>query len=318
MRIYLQTTQAKLKLTEKFGSKEGELPNMDRASGTWEWVKRHIDNAFDNRLTDLLQEWDNEEHVIQSIERKLFREAKLELCDLENELAEVENEAQTEKKRDNKDLLSASGVFLNNLCRSIEDFDDNASFEIEVPKKLFHHLTFALTKAIKKKQDGSKLKDFEKDPKKVAKRRAEKLLVKIIEKDDRLEMFVREFLQRPFNYIRRLESKIPLLIETNMSLLDKLERALMDDTKGTQQYMIMMERVEKLRTDLLRYGEHHFCVNDFEPNEIEIVSYRHSKPPLKKLPTEIEGLIKTAGSIRPSPHHPHGIWHSGKSSAVYL
>lgn len=313
VRTFLKTPQAKAKLTDKFGSKEGELPDMERASGTWEWVKRHIDDAFDNRLTDFLQDWDKDEHVIQSIEKKLFREAKLELCELENELAEVENEAQTEsKERNHKDFLSSSGVFLNNLCRSIEDFDDNASFDMVVPKKLFHHLTSRLSKAIKKKQDQSKLKDYEKDPRKVAKKRAETLLSKIIEKDERLEIFVREFLQRPFNYIRRLENKIPSLIETNMSLLERLEKALIEDSKGSQQFLMMMEKVETLRSELLKYGEHHFYVNDFEANEIEIISYRHTKPPLKKIPTEMEFLIKSAGSFRPSPHHPHGIWHSGK------
>lgn len=283
---------------------------MDTASGTWEWVKRQIDNAFDSRLADLVREWDKEGHVIQDIERKLFREAKLELCELENELSEIENEAQKEEDG-RRDSLATSGTFLSNLCRSIEDFDDDEMIDIEVPKKLLHQLTRLFSKAVKKRQSQSKLKDYEKEPRKIAQKRAEKLLEKL-DKDGRLEMFVREYLQRPFNYIRKLESKIPLLIETNMSLLEKFEKAVIEEIKGRQQYVGMMTMVEKLRRSLLDYGEHHFYANDFEENEIEILSDRHRG--LRKMPTEIENLMKSASTLRPVSHYPHGLWHSGKSN----
>ncbi|KAL4226199.1 hypothetical protein ACF0H5_014185 [Mactra antiquata] len=266
---YLKTGQAKDKLTKNWGKNPEELPDMGYASGTWQWVKRHIDAAFDDRLSDLLDDWDQQAQYISQLEKKLFRDAKLQLCELESELADVEKDVQED---DTTSRVSSMAMF-NNLCRSLEDFSEEDLIDNEVPKKLMHRLRHFMTKKIRKKHDESKLKEFEKNPGLYAQKRAEKLLDSIIkDKDSRLEIFVRELLQRPFNYIKRLENKIPNLIKSNMALLQTFEREIVAEIKGRKQYVEMMERIEGVRRDLLVYGEGTFFVNDFQESDITLLT----------------------------------------------
>ncbi|XP_045166443.2 uncharacterized protein LOC123529918 [Mercenaria mercenaria] len=313
VRNYLHTTQAKTKLTTNWGKKEGELPDMDYASGTWQWIKRHIDTAFDDRLTDLLEEWDEQSQYIPMLERKLFREAKLNLCDLESDLADVEHDVV---QSDNMSLSRSTSVsLLNNLCRSIEDFEEEDLLDNEVPKKLAYRLKLFMTKTIRKKHDETKLKEYKRDAGKVALKRSEKLLESIIkDKDERLEMFVKDFLQRPYNYIKRLESKIPGLIISNMTLLDKFEREILEEQKCRSQYVDMVVRIEKIRREVVYYGEENFFVNDFEEKDVKmhvapLATSRHKA--LLKRPSMAD-LMKSASTKQGALHSesPHGLWHA--------
>lgn len=318
LRNYLKTTQAKTKLTKDWGRKEDELPDMDHASGTWQWIKRHIDAAFDDRLSDLLDDWDHQAQYIPNLEKKLFRDAKLHLCELESELADVEKDVQ------NDDTISrtSSMAMLNNLCTSLEDFEDADFFDTEVPKKIMHRLKHFMTKKIRKKQDESKLKNFIENPCLCAQKRSEKLLDKIIkDKDEKLESFVRELLQRPFNYIRRLENKIPNLIQSNMTLLDSFERDILAEMKSRKQYVEMMLRIEKVRRQLVMYGEDTFFVNDFQEKDIRLLS-SHKSDRLKK--RESVGELMKAGFNYSAKGRlmitdtPQGLWHGGTVYFRYI
>ncbi|KAH3876644.1 hypothetical protein DPMN_000492 [Dreissena polymorpha] len=283
---------------------------MQHASGTWEWVKRHIETAFDNRLNDLLDEWDRETQQISDVEKKLFRQAKLHLSDLESEMTEIEKECHTENL---PAALRDSGVFLNNLCRSIEDFEEDLLFDHKVPHKLLSQLSKKITRQIRKKREDLKLKEYENSPSKVAQKQAEKLLDKMLkDKDPRLESFVREFLQRPFNYISRLESKIPSLIDSNKELQGRFEKEVVDEGKERQHYVEMMTRIEKLRTDLVRYGELSVFCNDFENEDIEIVQHFHeSKGRNMKRKQSMADLMQAnqLSDDTCSTIVPHGQWH---------
>lgn len=295
-----------------WGRKEGEIPNMEYAAGTWEWVKRHIDEAFDDRLTDLLEEWDEQAKFIPNLEKKLFREAKLNLAELENELADVEND-----KIDLEQRKMSSAMLLTNLCRSIEDFKEEDLFESDIPKKLAHRLKVFMTKKIKKKQEEIKLKDFKSDPKRTAEKRAQKLLHSMLkDEDNRLESFVRSFMQRPSNLIRRLENKIPSLIKSNMTLQEKLNNELVEQARNRQHYHDMMVRIEKVRRDLIIYGEDNFCANDFQEEDIKIIDSTRKNPARKGLTkrTSMGDLMVNASSWkeRVALESPNGLWHEGK------
>ncbi|XP_052780393.1 uncharacterized protein LOC128217340 isoform X1 [Mya arenaria] len=313
LKVYLQTHQVKTKLTQKYGSKEGELPDMDRASGTWEWVKRHIDTAFDNRLTDVLEEWDRENEEIKRIEKRIFREAKLQLCDLEGEITEIEKSSQEKHETLS---LSKSGVFLNNLCQSIEDFEEDLLFESNVSKKLLTQLTRRIGKTIKKKKEETKLKEFASHPGKTAHKRAEKLYAQTIkDKDDRLNFIVRQFLMRPANYVQKLKEKIPLLISSNKQLQAKFESEVIEEVKGRENYQGMMVSLETIRSTLVTYGENHVFCNDFENEDIEIIQVHKTSVKSGRMLTKrdsLSDLMRDAKSNPKGPPNslPHGVWHT--------
>lgn len=287
---------------------------MNYASGTWPWIKRHIDTAFDDRLTDLLEEWDEQAMFIQTLERKLFREAKLNLCELESDLVEVENDVQ---QGDTRSLSrSTSMTLLNNLCRSIEDFEEEDLLDNDVPKKITHRLKLFMTKAIRKKHDETKMKEYKTNPSRVAQIRSEKLHESMIkDKDERLEMFVKDFLQRPYNYIKRLECKVPGLISSNMTLLERFEKEILEEQKCRAQYEEMLVRIEKMRRQLILYGKDNLQVSDFEERDVKMhVQIPQDRVKHKGLTkrTSMADLMKSA-SVRRStnPDIPHGLWHLG-------
>lgn len=283
---------------------------MDHASGTWEWIKRHIDSAFDDRLIDLLEEWDEQSQFIPTLERRLFREAKLNLCELESDLAEVENDFP---RTSNKKVLSrsTSSSLLNSLCRSIEDFEEEDLLEEKVPKKLIHRLTHFMTKNMRKKQNESKLREYIHNPSRVAQNRSEKLLNSMLnDKDERLESLIKDFLHRPYTYIKKLENKVPCLIESNMTLLNKFEKEIADELKSRAQYLDMVVKIEKVRKTLVGYGEDNFCVNDFEEKDVKLLVAKHQV--LAKRPSMAD-LMKVPSIKRDMvlSELPHGLWHGG-------
>lgn len=282
---------------------------MEYASVTWEWIKRHIDTAFDDRLTDLLDEWDKQRQYIPELEKKLFREAKLNLCELESDLLIVENDVQSEDGL----RASVSSALLGNLCISLEDFKEVDMLENEVPHKISHRLKLFMTKSLRKKMNETKLKDFNHNPSRVAKKRSEKLLESMTkDKDERLEMFVRDMLQRPFNYIRRLENTIPNLIESNNTLLERFELEILAEIKDRNQYVDMMVRIERVRRHLVMYGEDNFFASDFQEKDVKIITHCSRIKALYKRPSMGE-LMKHAsgkGNMFISDYA-HGLWHEG-------
>jgi len=218
--------------------------------------------------------------------------------------------------------LSASGAFLNHLCQSIEDFEEeDLLLDTIVPNKLLAQLARKFTKTIQKKKEDSKLKEYASNPSKIAQKRAEKLLNLILkEKDTRLEMFVREFLSRPFNYIHRLKSKIPSLIESNKALQAKFEKEIVDEVKSRQHYIDMMVKMEELRKSLVTYGENNVYCNDFENDDIELVILHRDSAkgrPLLLKRNSLQDLMLSAKRQTTQRNNsatlPHGRWHAGKN-----
>lgn len=312
VRSYLETPEAKLKLTKGWGKKEGELPDMEMASGTWDWVKRHIEAAFEDRLTDLLEEWDKEQQYIPELQTRLAREAKLNLCHLENELGDIERSAM------NKAISRTSSIAnLTSMCHSLEDFKEAGLVESDVPAKVIHRISKLLTKKIRKKHDDKKLKAYEANPERIAQEKAEKLLKEMIKsKENRLETFVREMMQKPLNYINQLENKLPSFVSSNMTLLEKLESEIMQDKKSIDHYVQMMSKVERLRSTLARYGEGNMAINDFKENEIEVLNYDYrtsqaSKRKFVKKNSVLDLMTKFSSEEGSDVSKlPHGLWHS--------
>ena len=310
---YLKTPQAKQKLTSNWGQKEGELPDMDIASVSWSWCKQRIEAAFDDRFADFLADWDKEENNIQNIEKKLFREAKLNLCELESELAEIEN-----KVHDSDTVSIVSGTnLLTSFCRSLEDFESDELPDMDYGNvKLFRRLKHFVGKMYKKKQDEMKLLQFMKDPAAVAKKRSEKLLEMLIKnKDDQLEVFVRDMMQRPFHYIGHLESKIPNMVKSNMILLEGFEKDLLAEAKSRQQYIDVMEKIEKIRRNLILYGKDHFFANDFEAEQIELV-----RLPRNTRVSTVRDILKFQHSVEEYEYMkiPYGLWHTGEKNRCQI
>ena len=299
---YLKTPQAGLKLTTGWGRNENELPDLHVCSGGWDWVKRHIDGAIDSRLIDLLEDWEKVERCIPELESKLCRDAKLDLCELETELSQIENNVQddTASMGYSTSFLSSSGSVSNFM-----DMEELQEPEDTIPKKILNMVGKLLNPFFPDKKAEKKLQKYLKDSAGVAKKRADKRLKALQENKEELKTFIVEIMQRPFNYIKQLETKIPNMIKSNEMLLNKFEQEIIAEASSRSQYLDMMTKIECIRRGLLEYGESYVFANDFDADDVTLFQRQDS----------LKDIIKRGSTSEEMEHmkSPYGLWTSGTS-----
>ena len=309
MREYLKTPQARLQLTSMWGSNENELPDLHVCSGGWNWVKRHIEASIDSRFINLLEDWEKEECIIPELEAKLCCEAKLELCELEAELSQIEKTVQLDKSS-----KGSSANFENTFKESVANFatfEEDDEDQKQMSNKLRRMIGAIFKPFNSENKKEKKLKKYMKDSVGVAKHMAEKKLKALQQDKDTLRTFITELLQRPFNYIHHLETKIPNMIKSNEMILNKFEQEILLDAASRYQYTDMMIRIESIRRGLLEYGESYLFANDFDADDVQLVNVVSDKQICRR--DSVKDLVKRGSTSEDMEllQSPYGLWTSG-------
>ncbi|XP_045166450.2 uncharacterized protein LOC123529920 isoform X2 [Mercenaria mercenaria] len=267
---YLSTPQAKFLLCSVW--REEEIPKLeDKITDQhhWHWVKQRIDEAFYDRLCNAIEEWDDENCNVSSIEAEIVENIKSKLGVLQEEISEVEH-----------DLRSTNTSTGSTESRSRRlTMVMSRSPMVDVPLKLALNMQHRISNnTIGKMMYRRESEKFEKDPHAWAKKRAEKLMEKLLKntaknksKQGMLTQLVEQLMQRPRDIVMRLELHIPSIIDTNLQLLNSLQHLVLSEGRHAIKYEQMMVLIEGLKQSLMNYGEGYIFVNDFKSNEIKVL-----------------------------------------------
>lgn len=312
VREYLKTPQARLKLTTNWGKDADELPDLYLCAGGWDWVKRHIDGAIDSRLIDLLEDWETVERCIPELETKLCRDAKLDLCELESELSQIENDVQddTVSMGCGSALLTRSGS-----VSGFAELMDIPEPEKTMPKKILTMVGKLMKPFSPDKKGEKKIQKYLKDSASVAQKRAEKRLKSLQQDKEELQTFINQLMQRPLKFIQQLETKIPNMIKSNEMLLNKFEQEILSEASSRKRYIEMMTKMECIRRGLLEFGESFLFANDFDANDVQLLNITLTKQIEKK--DSLKDILKRGSTSEDNEISlsPYGLWtsvHTGK------
>ena len=267
--------------------------------------------AVDLRLLDLLEDWEMVEQCIPELETKLCRDAKLDLCELESELSQIENDVHDDALSTGRGavLLSRSNSFITDFAQMIEVNEP----EKTLPRKLISMLGNLLKPFTHDKKEEKKIQAYIKDSTGVAKKRAEKKLKSLQESKDELPAFINELMRRPLNYIRKLETKIPNMIMSNEMLLDSFDREIIQEASSWRKYIDMMSKIESIRRELLEYGESYMFANDYEAEDVQLLAGTSNKQVERS--DSLKDVIRRGSTSEEMEvmQSPHGLWTSGTS-----
>jgi hypothetical protein len=269
---YLSTPQAKILLCSVW--KPDEIPKLEEKItdvNRWLWVKQRVDDAFFDRLCNAIEDWNDKESTDSYIITEIVENGKSKLGILQNEIANVEHDLRCPRR-------SYNG--LKNLRRALRlPVILPRGQLIEEPLKFALHMQHPVTNnPFEKMRHRRKAGSFERDTQAWVRKRAEKLMSKLLENRPKdksdvglLTKLVDQLMRRPRDIVERLEQRIPCIIDTNVELLNSIQNLLVTQRKGANKYEEMMVLVEGLKESLMKCFEGYIFVNDFKSNELKVL-----------------------------------------------
>ena len=212
-----------------------------------------------------MEEWDNDDCRIYEIEEKIVQEIKMKLGLLENEIREAESDLSGSTGQDN----GRTGRRRSTLVPGYNLDTDLVKLSMKLNSRL-------IPAKAPKIMGRSKMKDFSKNPEKMTKERAKKVLDKLISNKskagcDALKELVTHLFQRPLECLDKLTEKIPGIIKADENLLEDIEAANVTERKHLVKYENMVEDIDSLRKHLMDYGEGYIFVQDFKSDEVKLL-----------------------------------------------
>ncbi|KAL3853541.1 hypothetical protein ACJMK2_017076 [Sinanodonta woodiana] len=314
IRAYLNDVIPRMRLTSCWTL--DELPSPE--DGKWLWIKEKIDDAFFDRMGFLIDEWDEKNGVIKTIEEKMIEDARMRLSTLQHELADLEREIQDDSSSNGSNRLSMSrrSSMLPTALLSFAPF--KIRNKIDTPK-LPIRMAVRLVPKLQSMLEKSHLNEYKENPSKYATERSKKLLKALFKSDravnenghleDVLLHFAEKLLERPHEYIRRLEEKIPAMILANELMLKRFEESTREERQFQQQYIEMMTQIERLRRTLMAYGDGNIFVADFKIEEIVIKEITEEGASISKT-FKVSDILQESSSRldRSKGREPGGLW----------
>ncbi|XP_069141270.1 uncharacterized protein [Argopecten irradians] len=258
---------------------KSETPEV-KDGHTWDDVKELIDYKISERIRRELVQWENEKGHFQSMEDMVVNDIKLQLRFLENEIENIENEIQDNEPVPTEIVYTGNRrLTLGNTQQVGKVTLDKKQQDIQMPVRLASRMTPPITTFMKKVRNSmlwdpseKKLQNYEDDPCKAVKRRAEKVLNLLIsqDNDDILFQYLSSWMNRPVLYLNMIEKNIPALIDSNEKLLDHVAMCRVDAKESRELYEKMMEGLDNLKVHLTQYGQGQIFVDDFVNDQIHI------------------------------------------------
>ena len=308
---YLSTAQAKFLLCAVW--KKNEIPNLEEKitdMNHWRWVKERVDAAFYDRLCNAIENWEDKECKVSSIEEDIVGNIKSKLGVLQEEMSEIEHDLRSTNISNGSDDAKA---------RRLSILSIRGQMIGDEPLKLSLHMQHRVTNnPIEKMRQRRELGRFEKDSQAWARKRAEKLMTKLLINKPKnkseaglLTQLVDQLMQRPREIVERLEQQIPRIIDTNMELLNTIQDLIVSESRDAHNYEEMMVRIEGLKTSLMNYGEGYIFVNDFKSNELKVLQETPAGQSLAQTFRFSELVTGRSSSSPPDKLEttfPHGLW----------
>ena len=259
-------------------------------------------------MCGILTEWDNDACRISEIEDKIVQDIQMKLGLLEHEIWMTENDLSSSTASNKSNSSTISNSARSSLSPRYNIETDRVKLPIELMVRM-------LPSKESKLMGRSKLKDFSKNPEKMAKYRAKKILDKLVSDKSKsgknaLRELVTHLFQWPRDILDKLSEKIPSIIAANENLLEDIEGLSVTERKYLANYEKMVEDIDALRKHLMDYGEGYIFVHDFKSDEVKLL-HESSTGSMSNTFRKFQDIVDSASSCNSDPGSsacPRGLW----------
>ena len=282
---FLQTEEAKEKMALWTPD---QLPRVE-LDDVWADIEADLDCLIENRLTELLREWDEKYHMFQNVQRDLFQTFKEEFLILDTQLSTVENYIQSDElslsDRSEDDTMrhfsltenvDTSNGFFNVNLNTLEKIALGVATPVVVPVAVGMLLgaPILLLWDFKKWRRRSiaqrNLLTYLENPLKFVTVRAFQTLDKVADIEI-ISEYVYTQLDPARVYLDLMRATIPKLVESNRSLMAAIVQDKRTSSELEALYSGMETAIPELQEHLAAYGNMHLRDYDFRQDDIEVL-----------------------------------------------
>jgi len=227
--------------------------NEDGSNGQnrWSVIKKHIDDMIDQRLTDLIVEWEDQNQHILRFEEDIVESVRTELQLLDEDVKDIENAVA------NRDLHSLIAEQFTERCESHPSPTRKSG-----PINAFKNI-------IKDRKETNFMKNIVLE----AEKRTMKLLKRLLEGDNEtLSKIIASILNALCVQLKSLHQRIPSLVETSKQVLAHKQACIkgLEKRKSSKNSMISDMSLQSL------------TLNDFNHSFIDMATFISEEIELKE------------------------------------
>lgn len=257
-----------------------ELPSAD--DKTWPKIKEKLDFKLSQRLSDILEEWDEENNYIVKVEEKIFREVHEELNILQEDFNRIEKQMGTSELSKSLSKSMQQQLHAATPMASIFGMTYQAPDEQAIPLKVMTRAANPLAKILNGGRVAEMVDDFRQsrkrkayaeDPMRVACKRAENTWKRLVFKDNGdclLKSIVESIMQRPLKQLSKIQKNIPALIDSNKQSLEHAFVCRLDAMESKSLYGYMQKDFETPAKLIGDFGNGYIAITTFRNEELKL------------------------------------------------
>ncbi|OWF42782.1 uncharacterized protein LOC110460608 [Mizuhopecten yessoensis] len=254
-----------------------ELPSSD--GKTWPQVKDKLDFKFSQRLSDVLEEWNEENNYIVKIEEKIFSEVHEELNILQSDFNAIEKNMGVTELSKSLSKSMHQQLHAATPMASIFGMTNPGVNEQAMPLKLMTQAQnpwgkiLQRVKMVDEFRNACKRKSYSVDPMKIATKRAESSWKKMVlkeENDNILKSFVESIMERPMKQLSKIQKNIPALIDSNKKSLEHAFCCRLDAMESKNRYHFMLKDFETPAKHISDFGNGYIAITTFRNEQLEL------------------------------------------------
>lgn len=244
----------------------------------WGQLKTEIDERIIDKITDQLVTWEEENGIISNLEALVVTEIREKLLGLTKEMHEIEQHI------DNSSSTGSTGsTHVRPSSNRRTSFAMQYFERMKVEDDKYHLSTFAKIKLLKPISSTmnkiiphtNRLQCYVRDKVGYAKKRSEKLLKRFTDPcqkdEDFLKLAIDCFMEGAIDTLDQLIREIPGAIRANENLIKHVTLYQRDALASRHQYEELMKDFEMLKRLMADYGAGYIFVDDFKPNELQVL-----------------------------------------------
>ena len=255
----------------------------------WGQLKTEIDERIIDKITDQLATWEEENGIISNLEALVVTEIRENLLGMTEEMQQIEQQMDNSSSTGSTDVTdSTSGCRRSHpnttLYQNPRKSVTTQYFQLmKLGDDKYHLSTFAKMKLLKpfsstmKKMipHTNRLKCYASDKVGYAKKRSEKLLKKFTDPcqndNDFLKLAIHCFMEGAIDTLDQLIQEIPGTIRANENLIKHAALYQRDALASRRHYEELMKDFEILKRLMADYGAGYIFIDDFKPNELQVL-----------------------------------------------
>ncbi|XP_060075714.1 uncharacterized protein LOC132555384 [Ylistrum balloti] len=255
---------------------ECELPAVD--GKTWPQIKDKLDFKLSQRLSDVLEEWNEENDYIVKIEEKIFREVHDQLNILQDDFHGIEKQKGVSDLSKSLSKSMQQQLHAATPMASIFGMTQQAGGEQAMPLKVMTQAAnplgkmFHKVKLVDEFRNARKRKAYVDDPLKVASKKTESTWKRLVLKDDNdiLKTIVESIMERPIKQLSKIQKNIPALIDSNKQSLEHAYACRLDAMESKALYNYMQKDFETPAKHISDFGNGYIAITTFRNEELRL------------------------------------------------